>query len=84
MDWELENWTELLVPNLKLFALPITTLFSAALCLWRLAIVEVMKRGKELEMIVLLGALDFLGVIMTSFRSSSGAISFVSGVSIHG
>lgn len=47
---------------------------SAALFLWRLATVEVMNRGIELEKFLLVDFLDALGVSITSFTSSLGGL----------
>lgn len=53
MELEAVNWMELLVVDRRLLVLPTMSL-SDALCLSRLATVEVMNRGKDLEMTLLL------------------------------
>lgn len=68
-DWECENWTERLVSAPWRFNLFMISC-SEALCLWRLAMVEVMNRGSEGWTILVFAAFaDSLGDLSSCLSS---------------
>lgn len=77
-DWEVEIWVRVLATDLMLWGLALIS-FSDIVCLRRLVTVEVMKRGTNPELLLILTSLsDDFGVASVSLRWFIGERSFSS------